>query len=150
MRAYHQSEISHANHAITMLLAIASALGAVTLAMLSAGVTINHLHKIAFGQFIVVLILGGTITLTAIAKIGKDHDRYKSFGSEYVRCCKALGFYSNKSEGGEPYSLHGIKRSEDVGQGYGYQKSQGIIFGFFAALILLSFLLFIATLCPTA
>jgi hypothetical protein len=47
MRACHESEIHHANHAITMLLAIAAAVGAVVLAL---KVRIRHKAEQRYGS----------------------------------------------------------------------------------------------------
>jgi hypothetical protein len=69
MRAYHQSEISHANHAITMLLGIAAAVGAAILAMLFPEKIPEHLTEIAWGLFFVVAILSLTIAFTSCFKI---------------------------------------------------------------------------------
>lgn len=49
MRACHQSEISHANHAITMLLVMSAAVGAVVVAILIPEKPPVHVHEIAWG-----------------------------------------------------------------------------------------------------
>lgn len=136
MRAYHQSEISHANHAITMLLAISAAAGAVVLAILFPQTTPNHVLEIAWGLWAVVSLLALTIAITAHIKISGDHKVYARFGKEYVDTCDRLGFYSTDALGNET----GLKTDRNIGQGTGYRKTQAIIWAFAVVLIVLTFL----------
>jgi hypothetical protein len=137
MRAYHQSEISHANHAVTMLLAVSAAAGAVVLAILFPQVTPNHVSQIAWGLWVVVTAFAITIAATAHIKISGDHKVYASFGEEYVRTCESLGFYSCDKESKQET---GLKRNRSIGQGKGYRKTQAIIWSFAAVLIVLTLL----------
>jgi hypothetical protein len=132
MRAYHQSEISHANHAITMLLAIGGAAGAVVLAILFPQTAPKHVFEIAWGLWITVSILAVTIAGTAHAKISSDHKVYANFGAEYVKTCELLGFYADSA-------TTSIKSNKQIGQGKGYQKTQMIIWCFAAVLSVLTF-----------
>lgn len=127
MRACHQSEISHTNHAITMLLAIAGAAGATVLAMLIRDNPLAHPTGIAWGLCIVVIFLSGTIAVTSYLKITADHKNYETFGEEYVKVTKLLGFYENVQIKNETIK---IKTHENIDQGKGYQKTQWIILGF--------------------
>lgn len=127
MRAYHESEISHANNAITMLLAIAGGAGAVVLAILFPHDPPAHIREIAFGLFLFVLLLGLIVAWSTHSKISADHARYAEFGAEYVATSKLLGFYSS-----------GLKTHENIGQGKGYRKTQIIIWAFASALICLT------------
>jgi len=137
MRAYHQSEISHANHAITMLLAIAAAAGAVALAILFPEVTPNHVYEVAWGLWIVVSVFAITIALTTHIKISGDHQVYARFGEEYVRTCELLGFYALDKESQKEI---GLKKNRNIGQGKGYRKTQAIIWAFAAVLVVFTFL----------
>lgn len=137
MRAYHQSEISHANRAITMLLAIAGAAGAAILAMLFPEKPPEHLTVIAWGLFVVVLLLSVAVALTSQLKINSDHNTYEAYGTEYVITSKLLGFYDEVQVNGETKK---IKTNEDIGKGKGYQKTQIIIWSFAGGLIILTFL----------
>lgn len=137
MRAYHQSEISHANHAITMLLAISAAAGAVVLAVLFPQVTPNHVQEIAWGLWAVVSVFAVTIAWTAHIKISSDHQVYASFGAEYVKTCELLGFYGPVERSAQNA---GIKTNRKIGQGKGYRKTQAIIWSFATELIALTFL----------
>ena len=136
MRAYHQSEISHANHAITMLLAIAAAAGAVALAILFPQVTPNHVHEVAWGLWIVVSVFAVTIALTTHIKISGDHEVYARFGDEYVRTCVLLNFYALDAAKNEI----GLKKNRNIGQGKGYRKTQAIIWGVAGVLVVFTFL----------
>lgn len=141
MRAYHQSEISHANHAITMLLAMAAAVGAVVVAILFPENPPAHVCEIAWGLFVVVLILGSTIAVTAHIKISGDHAVYASFGAEYVETSKQLGLYTGSyvtMKDGQSVEQPPIKTNETIGQGSGYRKTQWIIWSFAGVLAVLS------------
>lgn len=134
MRAYHQSEISHANHAITMLLAIAGAAGAVVSAILfSEHLVSQHplidITKIAWGLFITVAVLALTIATTVHIKISGDHDAYAAFGKEYVETSKRLGFYTEPDK---------IKTDDKIGESKGYRRTQKIIWSFAIVLIVLT------------
>lgn len=137
MRAYHQSEISHANHAITMLLAIAGATGAAILAMLFPEKLPEHLTEIAWGLFFVVLLLSVAVAWTSQCKITSDHSTYEAYGKEYVITSKLLGFYDEIRVNGETKK---IKNEEDIGKGKGYQNTQRIIRAFAGLLIILTLL----------
>lgn len=137
MRAYHQSEINHENHAITMLLAISAAAGAVVLAILFPQVTPNHVSEIAWGLWIVTSVFAITIAVTAHIKISGDHKVYAGFGEEYVRTCELLGFYK-RADGSREEA--GLKKNRNIGQGKGYRKTQAIIWSFAIVLIVLTFL----------
>jgi len=140
MRAYHQSEISHANHAITMLLAMAAAISAVVVAILFPESPPTHVHEIAWGLFVVVTALGSTIAGTAHIKISADHVVYANFGSEYVKTAERLGLYETSSTmtDGQSVKLDAIKANREIGQGKGYRKTQGIIWAFAGVLAALS------------
>ncbi|MBP6734704.1 MAG: hypothetical protein KAX51_13390 [Chromatiaceae bacterium] len=140
MRAYHQSEISHANHAITMLLAMAAAIGAVVVAILFPDNPPAHVREIAWGLFAVVMILGGTIAGTAHIKISGDHTVYANFGAEYVKTSGRLGLYESSctTTDGQTKNQDAIKTNRTVGQGPGYKKTQVIIWAFACVLTLLS------------
>lgn len=153
MRAYHQSEISHANHAITMLLSIAAAMGAIVVAILFPERPPTHVHEIVWGLFVTVVVLAGTIGGTAHIKISADHDVYASFGAEYVRTCTLLGLYAKDpadSERGAVVVPTAIKICGTIGQGKGYRKTQGIIWAFAGALagITLFFAIVISRAAP--
>ncbi|PTQ80741.1 hypothetical protein C8R28_10364 [Nitrosomonas ureae] len=137
MRAYHQSEISHAHHAITMLLAISAAAGAVVLAILFPQITPKHVQEIAWGLWVVVSIFAVTVAWTAHIKISSDHQIYARFGAEYVKTCELLGFYDPVEWSAQKTS---IKTDKKIGQGKGYRKTQAIIWSFAAALIALTLL----------
>lgn len=138
MRAYHQSEISHSNHAISILLAIAGAAGAAVLAMLFPENPPVHLTEIAWGLFVVVAVLSFTVALTSHLKISSDHERYKDYGTQYMTTGKVLGFFD------EQVQINGqtlkINTRENIGKGKGYRKTQAIIWSFAAELIFLAFL----------
>lgn len=140
MRAYHQSEISHANHAITMLLAMATAIGAVVVAILFPDSPPAHVREIVWGLFAVVTIVGSTIAITAHIKINGDHAVYAKLGAEYVRTSERLGLYSSSSAAtnGRSEEQEAIKENRDIGQGKGYRKTQGIIWAFSGVLTALS------------
>ena len=142
MRSYHQSEISHANHAITMLLAMAAAVGAVIVAILFPQTPPAHVREIAWGLFIVVLVLGATIAGTAHIKLSGDHAVYAAFGAEYVKTSERLGLYNSATEG-----MEAIKTNKNIGQGKGYRKTQAIIWAFSGVLTVLTLLFAIAVSC---
>lgn len=144
MRAYHQSEINHANHAITMLLATGGAIGAVVIAILFPETPSPYAHEIAWGLFVVELALGLTIAVTAQIKINGDHAVYAAFGDEYVKTSERLGLYmsSTTTIDGKSIDLSAIKTNKNIGKGKGYRKTQGIIWSF--ALILIAMTLFFA------
>jgi hypothetical protein len=144
MRAYHQSEISHTNHAITMLLAISGAAGAVVLAILFPQVTPNHVPEIAWGLWVVTSALAMNVAVTAHVKISSDHKVYAGFGDEYVRTCELLGFYEC-AEGSKKEI--GLKKNRHIGQGKGYRKTQAIIWSFATTLIVLTFLFALSACC---
>lgn len=137
MRAYHQSEISHSHHAITMLLAIAGAAGAVVLAMLFPEKAPEHLTEIAWGLVIVVTVLALTVAFTTHVKINSDHETYEAYGKQYVLTSQLLGFYEEVEIEG---SKTRIKTEKNTGQGKGYRKTQIIIWAFAAEITLLTFL----------
>jgi hypothetical protein len=127
MRAYHQSEISHSNHAITMLLAIAGAAGAVVLAILFPKEAPYNIVQIAWGLFVVVAVLSLTIAWTTHLKISADHATYEAYGDQYVKTSELLGFYDEVEFGEKKVTL---KTSRDIGKGKGYRKTQKIIWSF--------------------
>lgn len=137
MRAYHQSEISHANHAVTMLVAIAGAAGAVVLAMLFPEEPPRHISEIAWGLWFAVSALAFTVGMTTHLKISADHKVYENFGVEYVKTSQLLGFYHKVEIDGKEVSL---KISKTIGQGKGYRRTQWIIWSFVALLIVLTLL----------
>jgi hypothetical protein len=136
MRAYHQSEISHANDAITMLLAIAGAAGAVVLAILFPPSPPNHVHQVAWGLFIAVLLFSLAVGGAAHIKIASDHRRYADFGKEYVETCKRLGFYETDERG--VVKNTSLKTNLKIGEGQGYQKTQCTIWAFALVLSVLA------------
>lgn len=149
MRAYHQSEISHANHAITMLLAMAAAIGAVVVAILFPDSPPAHVHEIAWALFAVVVILGGTIAGTAHIKISGDHAVYANFGAEYMATSVRLGLYESSSTtvDGQPVTQNAIKTSTNIGRGIGYKQTQRIIWAFAGVLAALSFFFAVTISC---
>lgn len=142
MRAYHESEIQHANHAITMLLAISGAVGAVVLTMLSPQDAPKHMSLVAWWLFFVTLTFSIIIALSAHIKINADHSRYADFGREYVKTSILLGFYEKQVELNDngTKKQEYLKISQTIGQGTGYQLTQGIIWAFACMLIVVTFL----------
>jgi hypothetical protein len=147
MRAYHQSEISHANHAITMLLAIAGAAGAVVLAILFPRTMPAHIHEIAWGLFVTVLVFALAIAITAHIKINGDHGAYAKYGKEYVETSRLLGFYEKTIPVDGSAKKVSLKSDEGIGQGKGYRKTQMIIWTFAAVLIALTFMFALFLTC---
>jgi hypothetical protein len=137
MRAYHESEINHSRHAITILLAIAGAAGAIVLAVLFPEKTSEHLTEIAWGLAIVVAVLSLTVAFTTHLKIGSDHETYKAYGREYVLTSQLLGFFEEVEIEGDKTRL---KANRNIGQGKGYRKTQIIIWAFAFEITLLTFL----------
>lgn len=146
MRAYHQSEISHANHAITMLLAIAAAAGAVALAVLFPQTPPRHVHEIVWGLWLAVTCFAGTIAWTAHVKINSDHATYAIFGAEYVKTSEALGFYQKGVGPDGTEQEVGLKLNRHIGRGEGYRNTQAIVWSFAAVLVMLV-LLFAVLVC---
>ncbi|KAF5419393.1 MAG: hypothetical protein C5S44_11155 [Candidatus Methanocomedens sp.] len=140
MRAYHQSEISHTNHTITMLLAVSGAAGAVVLAILFPQTTPSHVSEIAWSLWITVSVLAVTIAGTAHVKISSDHEVYASFGAEYVKTCEMLGFYEKNVPIDGSDQKTSIKTNKNIGQGKGYRRTQHIIWSFAIMLIIFTFL----------
>jgi hypothetical protein len=144
MRAYHLSEISHANHAITMLLGVAAAAGAVALAFLFPQQPVVHAHIILWGLAAVVAVVCSTIALTTCIKIGADHEIYANYGTEYVKTSVLLGFY-------DPVEIEGastlLKLSREIGKNRGYRKTQWIIWAFAAVNSILTFLFALTFAC---
>ena len=147
MRAYHQSEISHANHAITMLLAIAGAAGTVVLAILFPETPPNHKAEIVWGLWITVTVLALAIAATTHMKVNSDHDVYSKFGREYVKTSKILGFYDKTLSIPGSNEKTSIKTDEKIGQGKGYKQTLRIIWSFAALLILLTLFFAISVCC---
>ena len=135
MRAYHQSEISHSNHAITMLLGVAAAAGAIVLAILFPQRTPDHIVGIAWGLFVSVAILSLTIAITTHLKISADHASYEKYGKEYVRTSTALGLYDDVDANGVKIT---VKENKHIGEGTGYRKTQTIIWAFTCEITLLT------------
>jgi len=125
MRAYHASEISHANHAITIILSVAGAANAAAVAILFGDHPTQTPLAIATTLSGIVLPLVLTVALTTHLKINGDHAQYAAHGREYVATCEALDLF-------EPISAdHGaIKSNRQVGQGKGYRKTQAIVWAF--------------------
>ncbi len=141
MRAYHQSEISHTHHAITMLLSIVAVVSTVAVAILFPERPSPHAAVIAWGLFIAALILGGTVALAAHIKIKRDHRVYATFGTEYMKTAVLLGFYGDSKElpkSKDEIPQNAIKQSITIGQGPGYRKTQRIIWSFYGALLVLT------------
>ena len=134
MRAYHASEISHADRAITVLGAVAGAAGTVIVATLFPQTPLHHLSEIAWGLWLTVTLLAFTIAFTTHRKIDADHKRYATFGGEYVKTCQLLGFYDNVLIENETTS---IKTEKEIGTGQGYRKTQRIIWSFAGAVVVL-------------
>ncbi len=135
MRAYHDSEIHHVNHAITMLLAIAGAAGTVIVTLLfnPGNITTIKLKEIAWGLHIVISTFSFLIAFTTHIKINHDHNIYENFGREYVKTCIFLGLYDKKVRFN--FELENIKIDKTIGQGRGYTISQNIVWAFAVALI---------------
>ena len=146
MRAYHQSEISHTNHAITILLAIAGAGSAVIMAILFPQKAPNHITQIVWGLFFVVSVLAVAVALTAHYKIVADHKVYAKFGLEYVKTSILLGYYDKEvlitsSDNGKTQSRKEmLKTDKTIGQGKGYRKTLVIIWTFAFSLIVMTLL----------
>ncbi len=143
MRAYHQSEISHLNHAITILLAVLGAVGAAVLALFLAEEPHKHLPGIAWGLSAVVIALSLTVAITSHLKITSDHKTYEEYGKEYQRTSELLGFYKCMRINREATL---IKTNRNIGQGDGYRKTQMIIWSFAIELIIFA-LLFAICFC---
>jgi hypothetical protein len=140
MRAYHASEINHANNAITALLAVAAAVGAAAVAMLFPDHPVAHVRAVAWWFFFGVLMLALVIAATTHIKISGDHVTYERFGDELFRTSKALGLYDSRG-GAEPIKLGTMdKRDKQPGHGRGYRKTQGIVWTFALVLVLLTLL----------
>ncbi len=142
MRAYHQSELSHANYAITMLLAVAAAAGAVIVAITFPQHPVEHQPEIVWGLVVAVAAITLTISITATSKIGADHATYALYGREYMATCRLLGFYEKSDD------TKALKTSTTIGQGSGYRKTQQIIWAFAGVLnvLVLAFALMAGTL----
>jgi hypothetical protein len=140
MRAYHQSEISHANHAITMLLAIAGAAGAAVLAILFPESPPPYTNEIAWGLGIAVTVLALTIATTTHIKISGDHRAYASYGDEYVKTARLLGFYDDVVPIKNSSRKATIKTNPKIGHGKGYRRTQFIIWSFSIVLIALTWM----------
>lgn len=140
MRAYHNAEISHTYHAVTMFLACFGATGAVMLAILFPETTPSNIVEISFGLFLMMTSLAFTIALTAHVKISSDHRTYAHFGEEYVRTCELLGFYDENVPICDSSQMTSLKKSKNIGQGTGYRKTQLLIWS--VAFILMFFSLF--------
>jgi outer membrane protein OmpA-like peptidoglycan-associated protein len=143
MRAYHQSEISHANHAITMLLAIAAAAGAVVLAIIFPRENfqrehLQHVSAIAWGLFFIVTVFVSIIWATTHQKINADHGTYERYGIEYMKTSRLLGCYARVNIDGKEDSIK--DPCWEIGKGTGYRKTQRIILSFAVPLIVLTFL----------
>jgi hypothetical protein len=134
MRAYHQSEIAHTNHAIAMLVAIAGGVGAVTIALLLPNHPLHHVRTIAWEVFGAVSALALTVALTAHIKIEGDISSYRTIGAEYVRSAMALGLYDELEQGAGQASA--IKQVTTIGQGRGYYRTLAIVWSFAAILVL--------------
>jgi hypothetical protein len=137
MRAYHESEIKHSDRAVTMLLAIAGAAGAVVMAILFPKDPPHHTVAIAWDLWIVVATFALTIAATAHAKINSDHAVYATFGEEYVKTASLLGFYNPLELPGHEHRAS-IKKSHTIGRGKGYRQTQLIIWSFASLLIALT------------
>jgi hypothetical protein len=124
MRAYHDSEIRHANHAITIIMAIAGAGAAVAAAMLFADRPSKHVEAIAWGLFAMVLVFSGTIALTTHLKISSDHAVFARFGAEYRRTSRMLGLFEAVTIDGKPDR---VKVDREIGRGTGYRRTQAVI-----------------------
>lgn len=141
MRAYHASEINHTNHAITILLSITAAGGAVILSLLFADNQPNCISILIWGICFITIILSFAICLTTHLKLSYDHKTYTSFGKEYMVTSEILGFYS---ESDMSEYLYPIKKSKKIGRGKGYRKTQIIIWSFGGLLSLISLSIAIA------
>jgi hypothetical protein len=135
MRAYHESEISHATNAVTMMLGIVAAVGAGGLAILFPQSPPRHIQAIAWGLLGAEALLTLTIALTAHRKINRDHTRYADSGKEYVTTCRLLGLYSAITVGGKTET---IKEDQTIGQGKGYRRTQQTIWTFAVAITLVT------------
>lgn len=127
MRAYHESEISHANHAITMLVAVGGAAGTGILTLLYPETPPANTSAIAWGLWIAVAVLNCAIAVSSQAKINSDHKVYASFGDEYVKTAVLLGLYETVVVGNDSLS---IKTNREIGKGNGYRRTQTIIWSF--------------------
>jgi hypothetical protein len=125
MRAYHASEISHANHAITIILSVAGAANAAAIAILFGDHPTQTPVAIAASLSGIVLPLVLVVALTTHLKIDGDHSQYAAHGREYVATCDALGLFEDLSA-----NQRAIKTNRDIGQGKGYRKTQGIVWAF--------------------
>jgi hypothetical protein len=126
MRAYHESEMSHANYGFTALLAVAGADGAVITSLLFAERMPAHALAILWGLFAIVTVLCLVISATTHLKIDPDHEVYANFGAEYVATSQILGFYDPVQVDGKNILL---KTNPRIGQGAGYRKTQFMIWG---------------------
>lgn len=135
MRAYHQSEISHTNNAITILLAIGAAGGAVALALLFPQKAPINATWIAWATAGLVTVLALLIAWATHAKINSDHRTYEKFRSEYMRTSELLGYFKDIRIGDDEES---IKKRGTASQGKGYRRTQLIIWSFAGGISLLT------------
>ncbi len=130
MRAYQQSEQVYIKNAVTMLLFISGVVGSFMVKVLLEDSVADRTATVWI-LFVVNLLLSFFVSFITHIKVKSDHHIYANFGEEYVRTCRALGFYDQES----PV----IKRSEKIGSGKGYQYSLFVIWGFSFLSVLLTF-----------
>lgn len=141
MRAYHESEIRHATHAVTMLLGIATAAGWAVTGILGGRWPEAQTAPLAWTTFVAVTVFALVVAITSHVKINNDHRMYAEFGREYVRVSERLGLFEADSRGGA------VKRDTNIGEGAGYRKTQAVIWAFAMALIGLTSVFLIVALC---
>jgi hypothetical protein len=123
MRAYHQSEISHTYHAITMMVAIAGVTSAAVFAVVVAKTPPKHAVAFAWGLFGAVSLLMLAIALTVHLKIGRDHDRHERSAEEWNNAAELLGLF-------ELVTIDGEARFRHRGNGVGHRETRLIIWAF--------------------
>ena len=132
MRAYHQSEIEHKSHAISMLTTVLTGVGAVFAAIIIPSAAIANAGAIAFLAAAAASLGSYLVVSSTNTKIGSDHKRYAAFGAEYVNTCRLLGLFDAIQIGDCTITL---KTDDKLGQGKGYINTQKILqkFGWFVA-----------------
>ncbi|WP_429912855.1 hypothetical protein [Glycocaulis sp.] len=142
MRAYHQSEISHNNNAVIILMSIAAASGAIVLSILFPENPPQNQKYIAVGLFLFVLFFSILICKVTCDKIDSDHSSYERFGKDYTAAMKALNI-------NEMYKLEKDKKLnyfEGIGTGSGYKKTQNILWSL-ASILIVSTGIFALVIC---
>jgi len=124
MRAYHESELAHKRDAITLLMAILTAVGAVFAALVLGAKPVPNAGVLAAFAALAATLGAFCIAASTNRKIDADHQRYAEFGAEYVRTCELLGLYIIDASDPENTPLKANKR---IGQGLGHEKTKSVV-----------------------